>query len=468
MFCRVVYSRNEYQELISDCSNVLVAPDIREIDDFICVKNQGIITKVIALNLARFVELQTSCCYRESYYGVIIDLENYVEVYEDSIIEKYAKGGKRMSEIGLDEIVEEQVGYCDDDLYNINSWGADLSFREIINMYDDDELLKPELQRKYVWTKPEASRFIDSILLGLPVPSVFFAKEPNETMLIIDGFQRIMTVYDFVRGVFSGDGKVFKLSNTENINKRWRGKTFAELELEEKRRIRNTTIHAIIFEQKHPRNDTGMFQVFERINTGGRTLKAQEIRNCVYQGKCNDLLFRLNKCKEWREILGLESEDARMADLELILRFFAMNELKDREESKVKQINLAKYLNHYMSDKTKEDAQEIERLEKLFLSMVKSCKQIYGNAAFKNLKKDSVTEFTTKINPAIFDAISVATSYALEKQVLDENVNYKELYCKLLVDEDFANAASNRTTNVENIMKRISMASEQIYGIKYE
>ena len=82
---------------------------------------------------------------------------------------------------------------------------------------------------------------------------MFFAKEPNETMLIIDGFQRIMTVYDYIKGVFSGDGKIFRLSNTENINARWRGRAFAKLDTEEKRRIRNTTIHAIIFEQKQPR-----------------------------------------------------------------------------------------------------------------------------------------------------------------------------------------------------------------------
>ena len=146
------------------------------------------------------------------------------------MIDRYTLGGKNMdekqlTEIEVDVLPDEEQMYSDDDLYNINSWGADLSFREIISMYEEDELLKPELQRKYVWTKVEASRFIDSILLGLPVPSVFFAKEPNETMLIIDGFQRIMTVYDYVKGIFSGDGKVFKLSNTDNINARWRGKT---------------------------------------------------------------------------------------------------------------------------------------------------------------------------------------------------------------------------------------------------
>lgn len=305
--------------------------------------------------------------------GIIFFYNNDCDLVE--LIKRYIKGGKLMSEIAMDEVKEELEQYSDDDLYNINSWGADLSFREIITMYDDDELLKPELQRKYVWSRAEASRFIDSILLGLPVPSVFFAKEPNETMLIIDGFQRIMTVYDYVKGVFSGDGKVFKLSNSENINVRWRGKAFAELDIEEKRRIRGTTIHAIIFEQKYPRNDTGMFQIFERINTGGRTLKPQEIRNCVYQGKCNKLLFDLNKIEEWRELLGSKEEDARMADLELILRFFAMRELIYREENHLKQINLAKYLNKYMSDKTNVSDSDIQEMSDNFIIMNKNVRK---------------------------------------------------------------------------------------------
>ena len=88
--------------------------------------------------------------------------------------------------------------YSDDSLFNISSWGADLTFRELIAMYEENELIKPELQRKYVWDKTEASRFIESILLGLPVPSIFLAQAGSQK-LIVDGYQRIMTVYDYVR-----------------------------------------------------------------------------------------------------------------------------------------------------------------------------------------------------------------------------------------------------------------------------
>ena len=116
------------------------------------------------------------------------------------------------------EYDREEDDYSNDDLYNINSWGADLSFRELISMYEDGELLKPELQRNYVWDKNEASRFIESLLMGLPVPSIFLAKTDDECKLIVDGYQRIMTVYDYVKkGIFSKDGKVFKLSNSNAI-----------------------------------------------------------------------------------------------------------------------------------------------------------------------------------------------------------------------------------------------------------
>ena len=146
-------------------------------------------------------------------------------------------------ESNIEEIKNEiEDDYSDDSLFNIASWGADLSFREIISMYDDDELVKPELQRKYVWDKVEASRFIESILMGLPVPSIFLAQSGSQK-LIVDGYQRIMTVRDYVKGVFTTDQKVFKLSNSEKINERWRNRAFSELSVDEQRKIKSTTIH---------------------------------------------------------------------------------------------------------------------------------------------------------------------------------------------------------------------------------
>lgn len=219
MYYRFVCSTEDIIECITDNTIIINTFDRYEQDDVIfCIKEKK---KVLCWLNKYQGQINIK---KKSISGIKLILnEETITISLEDVIDRYTLGGKNMdekqlTEIEVDVLPDEEQMYSDDDLYNINSWGADLSFREIISMYEEDELLKPELQRKYVWTKVEASRFIDSILLGLPVPSVFFAKEPNETMLIIDGFQRIMTVYDYVKGIFSGDGKVFKLSNTDNIN----------------------------------------------------------------------------------------------------------------------------------------------------------------------------------------------------------------------------------------------------------
>ena len=193
-YYRTVCLKSEITQILS-LSQVVYKYDKWAQEDFIVVCHRNL-RKVLLFNIKTILNKIDD----ETLYGIVICLEEQEENGIEDIEQRYIQGGKKVSEIKIEDVMEEKEQYSDDDLYNINSWGADLSFREIISMYDEDELLKPELQRKYVWSKVEASRFIDSILLGLPVPSVFFAKEPNETMLIIDGFQRIMTVYDFVNG----------------------------------------------------------------------------------------------------------------------------------------------------------------------------------------------------------------------------------------------------------------------------
>lgn len=374
----------------------------------------------------------------------------------------------KMKDDNFIEIVEgETTSYSNDDLYNITSWGADFSFREIIERYNDGEIIKPELQRKYVWNKHEASRFIDSILLGLPVPAVFFAKQEDESMLIVDGYQRIMSVRDFIRGQFSGDDSSFRLSTQEDINSRWRGMSFSELDVMEQRRLKNTTIHTIIFEQKQPCDDTGMYQIFERINTGGRVLKPQEIRNCVYRGEFNNKLFILNKDDVWRTIIGNKREDNRMADLELILRFFAMKDIHIRKESKAKQINLVKYLNDYMNDTKKQSSEFITEYSKQFITMIHKAHEIFGDDVFRKYNK-TTDRFTKKLNPAVYDAISVALDNAIKKKTICPDRDYKMLYKKLFSNVEFKKATTNRTTNIDNIKKRISKASEIVFGIEYE
>jgi hypothetical protein len=358
---------------------------------------------------------------------------------------------------------EENDFYSDDDLFKISSWGADLSFRELIQRYEDNELVKPELQRKYIWDKTEASRFIDSLLLGLPVPSIFLAKTSDEKLLIIDGYQRIMTVYDYVRGIFGGDNKVFKLSKSEKINTKWRGKAFAELSDTEQRKIRNTTIHAIIFLQQHPPgDDTSLYQVFERINTSGRTLLPQEIRNCIYQGPFNDLLFELNKLPKWRVLFGSVTEDQRMRDIELILRFFALNSTEFLAITQ-DNISLKKFLNQFMGVHQNLSEEDLINYRNRFIRSINFIHDNIGENSFNNLSSTIEGKFSPNFSPTIFDSLAIATDQLFEEGFNFRIENIQQNRTTLLHDVDYKFSLTKETMRKEAIRKRIQKVKDVLY-----
>jgi len=369
------------------------------------------------------------------------------------------------TEINIENLPEENNDdYVNDDLYNISSWGADYSFRELVSLYDEDDLVKPELQRKYVWEKPEASRFIDSILLGLPIPSIFLAKTEDNKMLIIDGYQRLMTVNDFVKGIWSGDNSVFTLSNIPGkINHRWKGKAYNQLSESEQRKIKTTTIHAIIFEQKQPKDDdTSLYQIFERINTSGKSLMPQEIRNCVYQGNLNTLLFQLNKDGNWRLLFGNQKEDSRMRDLEFILRFFALKGEEIKNSTKGS-ISLKKVLNEFMGAKENNNPSTVIKFNKEFTDSIAVVKKQFGDNAFFNVQSNDLTTIRKRFYPTVYDSIMIATSIAIAKGI-DTGKTNESNRLELLRDEKFREYSTQGTMQVEHINGRIELALKYLYN----
>jgi len=363
---------------------------------------------------------------------------------------------------------EDDDAYSDDSLFNIKPWGADLSFRELIERYDQDELVKPELQRNYVWDRREASRFIDSLLLGLPVPSIFLAQTKNEKLLIIDGYQRIMTVRDYVRGVFSKDNKSFALLKSDKINVRWRGKQFNELSDTEQRKIKNTTIHAIVFaQQKEPASDdTSLFQVFERINTSGRTLTAQEIRNCVAQGPFNTLLLKLNNEPSWRRLFGLDVPESRMRDMEFILRYFALSSEEFKQLTQ-ERLSLRQLLDIYMKKHSTINPVTSEEMEGRFVLAVQLAERMFGLSAFHNISPSDKTKFVPKFSPTVFDSIIVAIDSAIRRNI-EPVVDVQEKKVALLQDEEYRSAISQETMRRSNINLRINKACNYLFGVNYE
>jgi uncharacterized protein with ParB-like and HNH nuclease domain len=357
---------------------------------------------------------------------------------------------------------ETSDDYTDDDLYKIKSWGADITFRELSTMYKENELVKPEIQRNYVWSKDEASRFIDSLLLGLPVPSIFLANDKNNNKIIVDGYQRIMTVYDYMEGIWAGDKLIFKLSKSEKINKRWAGKAFKELEPKEQKKIKATTIHAIVFEQSHPADDdTSLYQIFERINTSGRSLTPQEIRNCVYQGNLNKLLIELNSDVNWRLLFGSRNPDPRMRDIEFILRFFLMQDTKVRHKNDGK-MQLKKQLNVFMGDRDNNNPNTLKIFEYNFKNTMEKIALSLGEKAFRRTYSQS-RDKQSLFHPTIFDSIAISFSLHLSQNgsIPKDIAQRKDV---LLDNDDYKNYISNMTTRYDHINGRVKIAYDILFS----
>ena len=198
-----------------------------------------------------------------------------------------------------------------------------------------------------------------------------------------------------------------------------------------------------------------MYQIFERINTSGRTLTAQEIRNCVYQGTFNTLLFELNANTTWRALFGSKKEDSRMRDIECIVRFFVMISPTVRN-STLNQISLKKELNDFMGKFKNASEEQINKFREDFINTMEKAYNLLGENAFRNFLNN---RFTKKFHPAIFDAISVAIYELQNNNSLSEHISV-EMHQNMLTNPKFNSAATIRTTDVENIHKRINIAKE--------
>ncbi|CAH1855893.1 GmrSD restriction endonuclease domain-containing protein [Convivina praedatoris] len=354
----------------------------------------------------------------------------------------------------LDVLLDDEYTDDSDDLFSISSYGADLSVRELSNMLKEGDLKKPDIQRNYVWKKIVAGRFIETILLGLPVPSIFLSKNEDSTFWIVDGLQRLTTLSDFISGKFD-DGSSFKLPSS--INPRWADHTFQTLTESDQRKIRTATIHAIIFKQDLPKdNDTSLFQIFERINTGGIRLSAQEIRNSIYHNYINEELITLNKLETWKKIVGKKLE-ARMRDIELILRFFLVFDLRDVSIDEA--FSFSREMNLFMdlkSDKYDHSRNHIKKTSEIF-SETMEVLSMYDKP-FSN---------RTWLESIIFDAISVAFATQIEKGI-DINLSEDDFNNKknlLVSDEGFQELmASSRRTKFNLVQQRHLIAYQIFFG----
>lgn len=344
----------------------------------------------------------------------------------------------------VQETEEAEEREQDNISYEINYYPADITLKGYLDKEESKQLVFPDFQRQYVWDQVRASKLIESFLLGLPVPGVFLYKERDTNKLkIIDGQQRIMTAIRFFKGQF-GD-VAFRL---KNVNDKWVGKKFEDLLESDQFQLHDSVLRATIVQQLNPKDDSSIYHIFERLNTGGLNLSPMEIRKCTFAGDMMKMLEELNTNSEWRLLIGRKIIDKRMRDLEWVLRILAFHKHGAHYKKPMK-----KFLNNYLIESNKlskvELAKEIIKTKEVFVHTCKFILEKLGKKPF---------QVKNRFNYAVLDSVFCICIEAVEKGIQDI-----KLRCdKLKEDNDFIANVTANTSDQAAVVKRFEKAREYL------
>jgi len=331
--------------------------------------------------------------------------------------------------------------------YEVITYPADFTLEGLVTKFRKGNLFIPGFQRNYVWNIKQASRLIESFLLGLPVPAIFlFVDEKKNEQLVIDGQQRLKTIVYFFDGYFGeeagGKKRVFKLTGL-NENSPYYNKTYEELEKKDQaafNKLNDSVLRAFVVKQITPNGNTSVYHIFERLNTGGTQLVGQEIRNCVYHGPFNDLLCDLNKLPEWRKIFGSDALHKKQKDVELILRFLAFHYEGDAYSRPIKD-----FMSRFMQKHQNANSETLAEFKNIFTT---TCRNVLGGLGEKPF------HIWSGLNVAAFDSVFTTIS---KYGAVD---NMPERYSKLVVDEEFVKGVRGATADETIVELRMSLAKK--------
>lgn len=328
--------------------------------------------------------------------------------------------------------------------YQISYYPADFTLKGYLDKHDSGQLVIPPFQRSYVWDQVKASKLIESFLLGLPVPGVFLYKERQTNKLqVIDGQQRILSAVRFFKNEF--EERIFRL---KNVNPRWEGKTYRELDEADQYQLNDTVLRATVVQQLDPQDDSSVYHIFERLNTGGINLNPMEIRKCVYFGRFFSHLEDLNQIEPWRLLIGKPSVDKRLRDVELVLRVLALSHNLSSYEKPMKRF-LNTFMLHHRNMNDVELSEVIQNQKESFLDACTRILTAIGEKPF---------HLRGRLNFAVMDSVMAAT-------IACPNISGDDLlhaFEALKADPDFVDKATRNTSDEATLGGRFAKAFQYI------
>jgi uncharacterized protein with ParB-like and HNH nuclease domain len=374
----------------------------------------------------------------------------------------------------------------DDDIqineYDITATPNDFNVSTLFNFVESGAVRIPGFQRNYVWDRNRASKLIESLILGLPVPQLFLYEQSRNRFLVIDGQQRLMSIYYFMkkrfpkkekrsdlRAIFDESGNIpdeflhnddyfetFNLRLPErlpNHKNKFKGLNYATLG-EYKTQFDLRPLRNVVVKQNAPLDDdSSIYEVFNRLNTGGVNLEPQEIRTSMYHSKFYDMLYKLNGNQDWRRFLRSPEPDLHMKDIEILLRGFGM--LIDGQNYAP---SMVRFLNQFSrSCKTHDDAQNTFLMD-LFISFL---------GAASNLPDDTfLNKKNRRFNLALYEAVFTATNRTAfaQRRKVQGAIDAQSIVI-LESDPQFTKAALEGTTRTSNVKTRLDRAKEIIAAL---
>ncbi|MBD9358830.1 DUF262 domain-containing protein [Methylomonas sp. EbA] len=347
------------------------------------------------------------------------------------------------------------------------------TIREIYTQIEDKEPdqekeldLAPDFQRTFVWNTKQQIRLIESILLGIPLPAFYFNQDKDGAQQVIDGVQRLTTIKRFMSNQLE-----LKEEHLEYLSP-LKGATFSSLDPATKRRFAGTQIVAHVIEPQTP--DDVKYDIFNRVNTGGSPLTAQEIRHCMSKERSREFLRKLVESSSFEQATGkfFWSKDSsgqwirdskRMTDREMALRFCAfysipLNKYASASSLDVFLLDFARWL-----DQQAKPA-DLKKLETAFHQAMRNCHLVFGVGAFRRWHPFNLTP-SGRLNRAIFESQTLALAdYPTEIVVANKEVIQKSLR-DLFKDPDYDTAVSSGTGSYRKVVDRLDKPRKALVKI---
>jgi len=271
--------------------------------------------------------------------------------------------------------------------------------------------------------------------------------------LVIDGQQRLRTLQFFYAGFFNpkDDKKTSRKFKLTEVQKRFEGMTYDRLSEPDRNILNDSIIHTTIVKQESPKdNDTSIFHIFERLNSSGRKLTAQQIRVAAYHGAFIDLIIRLNDNPEWRNIFGSYSKTLK--DQELIIRFLALYFFPEKYKRPMEE-----FLNLFTKSADKHGQQFYRDCEAVFSATIAAAYQSIGQKAFRLQKS---------LNAAVYDSVMVGVARRLKASASFNKADLKKAYANLLLDSKYIPVVSKSTADEASVKDRLKYAEAAFTKIK--